>query len=433
MSDNRRIIVEEEVELDVPSEHIPIDENAQKVNEEQSEIVGGTETPKAKSFSKKALVTILFVLVNAVAILAVALMEFAGQESIEPFSNVWGIFKQNFVYGAIALVLFLTALLSEGLKRFVLLRASLNHKRLFWLSVSTAAISKYYDYITPLGTGGQPMEIYYMRKKGVPGAIASGITIVCYAIGLFANVFLTAVMLIWKGFLGVSAAIEVLAIVGLVANIIVPLGVVIFSVMPKVGDFIARAVTKILGFLHLAKNTETFRRKAVDSMKEYARCIKFFFSKYGFATFLVFFFGLCYNVSVYSIPYFVIRMCGVPAERVDFFEVFTLCLICFNAITIFPTPGNSGAAEISFHSIFSSYLSSLGAGVLFWGVISWRIATYYLFILSGVILMITEKIIGRKRTQDMQRNAVFETPPSTDEVAVEQKNIDQNENSEINV
>ena len=186
-----------------------------------------------------------------------------------------------------------------------------------------------------------------------------------------------------------------------------PLGVLVFSIMPKVGDFIARAVSKILGFFHLAKNTEKIRENAVNSMKEYASCIIYFFSKYSFATLLVFLFGMCYNIAIYSVPYFIIRMCGVPAESVDYFTVFTLCLICFSTITIFPTPGNSGAAEISFYSIFSSYLASLGAGVLFWGVISWRVVTYYLFIIVGIGLMIVEKILGKKQHASIERSDDF--------------------------
>jgi len=410
MSKGNKFIVEEDIDVNIPEEQIDIDEKTKQDIDEQKKIVAPSDDePKAKSPTKKVLFTVLFVLINAVAILATALMDFGGKEDVAPFSSVWGIFKQNGVYALIALLLFGAALLAEGLKRYVLLRASIRHNGLFGVGVRTAVISKYYDYITPFGSGGQPMEIYYMRKKGVPGPLASGISVTCYALGLFATVFITAAMLIWKGFMGVTPVIKILAIIGLVANIIVPLGVLIFSIMPKVGDFLVKVVAKILGFLHLSKNTEAFREKAIDTVKEYARCIIFFFGKYSVSTLLVFFFGLCYNVAIYSIPYFIIRMCGVPAENVDYFEVFTLCLICFSTVTIFPTPGNSGAAEISFYSIFSAYLLTLGSGVLFWGVISWRIATYYLFILSGVILMIAEKIVGRKRTAEkMEMRHSFE-------------------------
>ena len=407
MKKRSNIIVEEEdIDVNIPEDEIDLGEEARQNVAEHEEYTADLEDKsKAKSPTKKFLLTVLFVLINAVAIMATALMDFGGKNDIEPFSTVWGIFKENGVYALIALCLFLVALFSEGMKRFVLLKASLRHRGIFGVGIRTAVISKYYDYITPFGSGGQPMEIYYMRKKGVPGSIASGITVTCYALGLFATVFVTAVMLIWKGFLGVSPVIEVLAIIGLVANVIVPLGVLVFSIMPKVGDFLVGVVAKILKFLHLTKDVEAFKETATKTVKEYARCIIFFFGKYSIATFLVFFFGLCYNVAIYSVPYFIIRMCGVT--DVSYFEVFTLCLICFSTVTIFPTPGNSGAAEISFYSIFSSYLFTLGSGVLFWGVLSWRVVTYYLFILSGVILMIAEKIVGKKRIEKMEMRHTF--------------------------
>ena len=406
MSERDKFIVEEEtINVNIPEDKIELDEDEKKTVAEHEEFVPAEDEPKAKSPTKKFLLTASFILINVVAILATALMDFGGKEHVEPFSEVWGIFKQNGIYALIIVGLFLAALASEGLKRYVLLRASLKHHGLFMVGVRTAVISKYYDYITPFGSGGQPMEIYYMRKKGVPGSIASGISVTCYALGLFATVFVTAAMLIWKGFLGVSTVIKILAIIGLVANVIVPLGVLVFSIMPKVGDFLVKVVAKLLKFLHIIKDIDDFTEKAVKTVKEYARCIIFFFGKYSLATLLVFFFGLCYNVAIYSIPYFVIRLCGVT--DVNYFEVFTLCLICFSTVTIFPTPGNSGAAEISFYSIFSAYLLTLGSGVLFWGVLSWRIATYYLFIISGVVLMIIEKIIGKKRTEKMQMRNAF--------------------------
>lgn len=385
------------------------DEVKKAVEEQQGFISVPEKEPTTKSFTKKTLLSLLFILVNVVAIMSVALMEFGGQSDIAPIGEVLGTFKEHIVYGLIALGLFFVAVFCEGMKRFVLLKASLRHPRVLGIALSSAVVSRYYDYITPLGSGGQPVEIYYMRKKGVPGAIASGIAIMCYAMGLFATVFLTLAMLFWKGFLGVSPAIEGLAIVGIVFNVIMPLSILVFSIIPKVGEWLAKAVSKFLGFLHITKDPEAFRRKAVNGIKEYADCIFYFFGKYSFATILVFIFALLYNIAIYSVPYFVIRMCGVPAENIDYFNVLMLCLICYMAITIFPTPGNSGAAEISFYSIFSSYLSVLGSGFLFWGVMTWRFATYYLFIILGVLLMIIEKIVGRrKQVQKLERNDSFE-------------------------
>ncbi len=405
------LVEEEAINVsNITERKLDLSDEVKRSVEEQQDFLNVPEenVPTTKSFTKKTLLSILFVLVNVIAILSVILMEFGGQGEVAPIGAVLDVFKENYIYGVIALCLFIVAVLCEGMKRFVLLKASLRHPRVFGIATSSAIISRYYDYITPLGSGGQPIEIYYMRKKGVPGAIASGITIMCYAMGLFATVFLTLAMLFWKGFLGVSPTIKVLAIVGILFNMFIPLSILVFSIIPKVGEWLAKCVSKIMGFLHLTKDPVAFKEKAVKSIKEYADCIFYFFGKYSIATIAVFIFGLLYNIAIYSVPYFVIRLCGVPAESIDYFEVLTLCLICYMAITIFPTPGNSGAAEISFYSIFSSYLSVLGSGFLFWGVMTWRFATYYLFIICGVLLMIIEKIIGRKNVEKLERRDELE-------------------------
>ena len=407
-----QIIEEESVELNFTEDTLNLDEEeVQKTEAEHTAAVPETkEEPKSKSVSKKAALTILFIAVNVIAIMVTALIDFGGQGDVVPFTEVMGTFGENFIYGLIALALFLGALLSETLKRYVLLKASLKHSGLFGLAMKTAVVTKYYDSITPFGTGGQPMEIYYMRKKGVPGSIASGIAITCYALGLFASVFITAAMLIWRGFPITNTAIKVMAIIGLIINIVVPLGVLIFSIIPKVGDFIAKIIAKFLELIHLEKNTETLRKNALNVMKEYANCIIFFFGKYSLATLLVFFFGLCYNIAIFSVPYFVMRLCGVPAANVNYFDVVTMCLICFCSVTFIPTPGNSGAAEISFYTIFADAFRSAGlaSGILFWGVMSWRIATYYLFILAGLVLMLVDKLVGKHRaSQEMSLNKSF--------------------------
>jgi hypothetical protein len=80
-------------------------------------------------------------------------------------------------------------------------------------------------------------------------------------------------------------------------------------------------------------------------------------------------------------------------------EIFALCVICYTSVTLIPTPGNSGGAELSFRSIFRSYLSG---GLLFWGMMSWRLLSFYSYIVVGIIVIVIQQIyrIISSRKQD---------------------------------
>lgn len=354
----------------------------------------GDNTPPKKKSIKKGVFYALFILLCIGSLVVTAFMDFGKEEERVPFVDVLRTLGENYVFLLCALGCFLLVLVFKGLKRAVLLNATIKKHNNAFLGIKSAIICKYYDCITPFGSGGQPMEILYLRKHGIPTSVASGVTVVSYAIGLVSNVLLAVVMICVCGFSGVSPIAIVLSIIGIILNIAVPSMIVIFSAIPKVGEAISRFIAKVGKKLHLIKDKEAFENRAIGTMHGYAKSIRFYFGSYLFKTLLAFLFGILYNIALYSIPYFVIRSFGVAAEDISYFKVLELCLICFLAVTAIPTPGNSGAAEISFNAIFSSFIIG---GSLFWCVISWRIMTYYMFIIVGAILTLCGKLFHKNK------------------------------------
>ena len=351
------------------------------------------EQPKKKGF-KKGLFYALFILLCVGSIVLTAFLDFGTDKENIPFSEVIVTMGDNIVYVLYAFICFLLVLFFKGLKRDILLNASLKKRNNLFLGIKSGTICKYYDAITPFGSGGQPMEIMYLKKHGVPTSVASGVTVVSYAIGLISSVFLAIIMIIVCGFENVNTYAKVLAIIGIVLNILLPSMIIIFSAMPNVGEAIARWVTKVGLKLRFIRDKERFETRAIDTMRGYAKSIRFYFGTYFFKTLLAFLCGFAYNIALYSIPYFLIRAFGISASDISYFKVLELCLICFLAVTAIPTPGNSGAAEISFYAIFSSFL--LG-GQLFWCVVLWRVLTYYMFILAGALLTLFGKLFHKNK------------------------------------
>ncbi|MBQ3572375.1 MAG: flippase-like domain-containing protein, partial [Clostridia bacterium] len=273
-------------------------------------------------------------------------------------------------------------------------------------SISDAIIVKYYDRITPLGGGGQPFEIYYLRKKGLPIGIASGVPLVSYALNKIAYVFVSLIALMIYGFGEVSIFIKILCLVGLSVNLIIPTAIVMFALMPRFSSAIARLISKIGKKLHLVKNQQEFYEKMTGNFTEYAECIKYFLHKSKISIIVGFICSIAYFVAIYSLPYFTIRMSGV--HDVNWGRIFTYCVICYASITLLPTPGGSGGAELSFRSIFESYLSG---GILFWSMLSWRIFSYYIYIFLGLGLIIYQQVIKLAKREGSKKKKAVEIEP----------------------
>ena len=99
-------------------------------------------------------------------------------------------------------------------------------------------------------------------------------------------------------------------------------------------------------------------------------------------------------------PFFAVRTFG---GDIGFIDAACMCIYIYAAITIVPTPGNSGAAEGSFYIIFSS----LGTSGVFWAMLVWRFLCYYSFIVIGLLVYAVKalkKILSKKK--DIQNESV---------------------------
>lgn len=387
--DNEQLIEEDEVTLPVTEdEKIEVTDEAKEAELELERISASTEDKKnlkTTSIGKKWAFVALFITINVAAVLATALLEFTGETAPMPLSYVWGVFISNYPWLIGLGLMFVLSILFNAMKRYTLLKGTLN-KKMPLISLNATILCKYYDAITPLGSGGQPFEIYYLRKKGVPIGIASGVPVASYCMDRIAFVLVSIVALVWQGFSSVPTTIIVLCWIGIVINAAIPTAILFFTIMPKVAHAVSRFVARVGKKLHIVKDEEECYKKISGSVLEYAECLKYFIHRSKARFFYGVVLSILSLVALYSMPYFVVRMCGI-AEG-SWIKILSLTVICYMSVTLLPTPGNSGGAEFSFRSIFASFLSG---GILFWGMLAWRIASYYLFVISGFILIIVQQ------------------------------------------
>ena len=322
---------------------------------------------------RKRIFTMIFILLNVVIIAGTAYVDFT-QEGIP--SAPYGI---NMIFLIAAAGCFAVALTSETSKYYYMLY-KFNGKASVRLAFEVAALGKYYDCITPTGAGGQPYQVYYLKKRNVSAGASAAMPITGFLSLQFSFIILAIIVFAFGApFLSQVAdytlAIRISAYVGILIYASPPLLIIFFAVFPKAAGVVLRFFITLFAKLRIVKRPDELIEKSHETYGEYRRSIVAI-CKEKQMFFIVLGLGLVYQIAICSMPFFVLKSFGSPLM---FRSVFAMMVMIYCAITYIPTPGNSGAAEVSFYAL----LASLHQSHLFWAMIIWRFFSYYLFLVIG--------------------------------------------------
>ena len=311
------------------------------------------------------------------------------------FVGVLDNFAGTWYYLIFALLSLAFAFLFKGLKLSVICKSQTG-KWHFKTCFETGIIGHYYNNVTPLAVGGQPFEIYHLSKHGVHGGVAASMPIIAFFLTQFAFVALgiTAlvcfngnVLHIEEAFLKKFPAVfNVLAIIGLIGCIAMPALVFIFSLLPRIGATIVKWFTRIGGKLKVIKNPQKTEYKTLKTVVHNAVCIKRF-AKNPAALISTVLLSVGETLAQSSIAYFTLKLFGYDNKMaggfLEWMQIVQLSIILYASISFIPTPGNSGAADLSFYLLFTVGVQF--AGLSFSAMVVWRILSYYSYIIVGFI------------------------------------------------
>ena len=371
------------------------------VNYQMKDAKDKNDTITKKGKRKKIFNICLFILNLALVVLV--FYNFANEQGgIQPLSTLFAN-HPNWGYLLLAVGLYFIVTIFNGLK-FLFLIHNKTKKWRPWFSYKLGSFGRYYDNVTPLGTGGQPFEIYYLKKDGYSGDVATAIPLAKYMIWQISSVFFCTIVLIAYSYKYLnSPLVLVLAWVGLSINLLLFLFVFFMSITKKWGASLVVGVLKLLHKLKIIKNYRKVLEKVLRFVKSYQLCIKQVAKSPStlICTILSTFGSIICNS---AIAYFVLSA-FVEDPAMNLWDIICTCQICEIASSIIPLPGGSGATELSFNALLGSLFP---AGTLFWGILIWRVLTYYIYIIQGWFIFgwdfIVHKITAKK------------TPPAPPEI-----------------
>lgn len=355
---------------------------------------------KEKS-KKKKLWSWLFVLLNIVVVVGIVWYQFK-ENDVASFDELLAL-NPNWKYLIVALVLMFSSQILESSKSCHLLWCATHRFRPF-LSYKASSLCRYYDAITPMSTGGEPFQIFYMKGRGVRGEVATSVPIVKSLFWQISNTILGIILLIFnaKAYIGSEPIVVTIAWISIAFNTLVLSTILFLSVSKKVGPRIVIGILKLLSKMHIIKNYQLTFRKVMRFVINYQNCMRSFASNF-FTVVVQLLLAVLELFASNLIPYFIYRT-FVPVPTFSAIDIVTKIFICNMVSLIIPIPGGSGTAELSFLAMFSSLFPQ---GTVVWAMLIWRVLTYYSILLRGITITIYDGVYGNKKSERLVKSGYF--------------------------
>lgn len=267
----------------------------------------------------------------------------------------------------------------------------------FFECATTTMVGFFYNALTPMQIGGQPMQVFQMRGYGVPVGSATSITLIKYMAWQFGVVLIATVgmVVLEKPILALGAAVRTVVLIGYAINVCVFLFVSVATFNPK---WLTAMGERALAFLkrHRIIRKEATYDKAVASwervMSDYAAAVKLMFKRKLRGVLPLMFFGFMEIACFLAVTYFIYR--GFSLSEYPPYYVILLQSLLSMAVSFIPIPGGAGASEGGFYLVFGSLF---GQTLRFPAMLLWRMLTYYLNILLGLVFIVADGLRKNKR------------------------------------
>lgn len=289
----------------------------------------------------------------------------------------------------------------------------------FGESILTTMLGFFYSALTPFASGGQPLQILQMRRRGIKVGIATSVIMVKFIAWQLVITVLGAI-----GFLFVSTHMQVHNNVTMLVmycfGFLCYLATVILAVLVLLKpDWIYRVGQRVLGFLarrRILKRSQTITRanetwtRTFGDMKGAIR----FMLTHKVGMLLIFLVCFVEAVAYMSVTYFIYRGFGLN----DYSYLFLLMLSSFLhiAVSFIPLPGASVGSEGGFYIVFSP-LFAAAPGSMLPAMGAWRLFTYYSALVFGVVAVIVDGVRNPKTPENQLPNAVEPALESAAETA----------------
>lgn len=270
---------------------------------------------------------------------------------------------------------------AEGVMIWYLLRA-LKCSVSPWSCIKYSFIGFFYSGITPSATGGQPMQLYHMKKSGL--RIADS-TVVLMAVALIYKLVLVligiGILIFWYPSLRLYLQNYLyLYYLGLFLNTALVAVLLFIMISPRCFRNIVAGGEKLLLKLHLLKPSKTRTKKLFEMADSYHEAVVFFLQhKRHIAVVIAFTF--VQRFSVFFLTWLIYK--GMDLSGHSMMAVIMIQATVYIAVDMLPLPGAQGITELMYKTVYSAIFP--GAYLTASMCVTRGINFYLLLIVSALI------------------------------------------------
>ena len=319
---------------------------------------------------------------NAGIFMAVMILTFWCVFGNQDFEKTMGAVRDmDEEYMAAALFLAVLFVAAEGFMIWYLLRG-IGERTVLFRCISYSFIGFFFSGLTPSATGGQPMQLYYMKKDGYS---LSGSSVVLMTVAVVYKLVLVligaGIVLFWrvplKEYLGKYYGLYFL---GLFLNtaLVAVLLAVMFS--PGIIRAFLRKAEDILVSFRILKKSEARQDKAEQFLSGYQETVSFLREHKGMVA-VILISTFLQRFTVFALTYVVYRGLGLSGAAM--MDIVFVQASVYIAVDMLPVPGAQGITEAMYQSVFDSIFTGK---YLTASMCSTRGISFYAVMVIGLII-----------------------------------------------
>lgn len=243
--------------------------------------------------------------------------------------------------------------------------------------------TSFFNAITPFGSGGQPFQIYMLKKAGLRLSDSTNVIIENFIVYQIALILLSAFAVIanmFGNFYDKVGFLSLFVAFGLFLHSIVVVGLFLVAFNLKFNRWVSKNFIHLAAKFHFVKDEEKKREEFesyIIQFHEGAKVLltnkRLFINAIGF--------NLIALLSQYLIPVVLLYSTGDYTSFDGFLSIVTSAYVMLIGSSI-PIPGGTGGLEYGFLMFFGNFING---GKLNAIMLLWRGLTYYFGLIVGAI------------------------------------------------
>lgn len=295
--------------------------------------------------------------------------------------------KVNILIFALAIFVFILSLMIKSVSLQIFIK---EHKKnySFKSAFCLTLIGQFLNGITPFSTGGQPFQVYLLKKDGHRISDSTSAMVkdsIAYQVALLImGIFSITLNLVLKT-IPVNSNLTPLIIIGFLINIMVLLFLFMIIRMRKTTLSIINKLLLILNKIR-KKNTDQLKKRIEKGLDNFYNCYEEL--RKNKKQFIITVLTNVINLTLlYMIPYIIFK--SLNTNTFDIMRSIMLTSFVMLMGNFVPIPGATGGIEygfIKFFGIFNTNISVISGAMLLW-----RFVTYFFGMLMGFIMLIIKE------------------------------------------